>query len=289
MDGHRAGSEGQRVAAELRQRLAAAAPGRLGDAVRRIMDSVFEIVAILQPTPDELDALVQFLTDVGYATDSRRQEWVLLADVFGLSDEVMHCDRTDRPGITPSTLPGPFYRADAPHLPVGANLCRNGKGTPLQVSGQVTGPDGDPLAGAEVEVWHANAEGRYENQDPDNQPEHNLRGRFTADDEGRFQFRTVRPGGYSLPDDGPVGQLARRLGLSLDRPAHIHFAVAAPGHQRLVTAIFDGSDPAIGRDALFAAKPGLIGEFRPDGPQFTLNLVLVLDHDTPQPRTDLKG
>lgn len=287
MDGQGGASDGHQVAAELRRRLAAAPSGRLGEAVRLIMDHAFQIVATLQPTPAELDAFVQFLTDVGYATDARRQEWVLLADVFGLSDGVI-CE--DRPGTTPSTLPGPFYRADAPDLPLGADLCRNGDGRPLAVTGRVTGLSGEPLAGALVEVWHANAAGRYENQDPDNQPEHNLRGRFTTDADGSFQFRTIRPGGYSLPDDGPVGQLARRLGLSLDRPAHIHFAVTAPGHRRLVTAIFDGSDPAIGRDALFAVKPALIGTIRRDGGAFALSVSLVLDReDRTQPTPDKKG
>lgn len=287
MDGRGAALDELRVAAELRRRLAASAPGRLGDAVRLITAHAFEVLATLRPSPEELEVLVQFLTDVGYATDTRRQEWVLLADVFGLSDGVI-CE--DRPGTTPSTLPGPFYRADAPDLPLGANLCRNGDGQPLAVTGRVTSLSGQPVAGALVEVWHANTAGRYENQDPDNQPEHNLRGRFTTDADGAFHFRTIRPGGYSLPDDGPVGQLARKLGLSLDRPAHVHFAVTAPGHRRLVTAIFDGSDPAIGRDALFAVKPDLIGTIRPDGPAFALNVSLVLDREgTQQSTSDQKG
>jgi hydroxyquinol 1,2-dioxygenase len=279
MDGQSSSSEGHEVAAELRRRLSANAPQRLGEAVRLIMEHAFQVIATLRPSPDELDALVQFLTDVGYATDARRQEWVLLADVFGLTDGVFWGDRRGSPSVTPSTLQGPFYRPDAPDLALGADLCRNGNGRPLSVQGQVFGPDRQPLPGALVEVWHANAEGRYENQDPDNQPEHNLRGRFTADAQGRFHFRTIRPGGYALPDDGPVGQLARRLGLSLDRPAHIHFAVTAPGHRRLVTAIFDGADPAITRDALFAVKPALIGAF-----DRSLTVSLVLDRsDAPQP------
>jgi hydroxyquinol 1,2-dioxygenase len=275
MDGLGTASNGQGGSAEQRLRLASAAPGRLGDAVRTILGHAFDVVAKLQPSAEELDALVQFLTDVGYATDARRQEWVLLADVFGLTDAVMSRGADGR--ATPATLPGPFYRPDSPSLDLGANLCRDGDGVPLVVSGRVTGPGGEPLPGAEVEVWHANAKGRYENQDPDNQPEHNLRGRFVTDAEGGFHFRSIRPGGYSLPDDGPVGQLARRIGLSLDRPAHIHFAVTAPGYRRLVTSIFDGSDPAIGRDALFAVKPGLIGDFRAEKSGVSLSVALVLD------------
>lgn len=287
MDGQGTGSNGQGGSAEQRLRLAAAAPGRLGDAVRLILNHAYDVVATLQPSAEELDALVQFLTDVGYTTDARRQEWVLLADVFGLTDAVV--SRLAEGRGTPATLPGPFYRPDAPALPLGANLCRGGDGVPLAVSGSVTGPDGEPLAGAEVEVWHANAEGRYENQDPDNQPEHNLRGRFTADDQGRFHFRSIRPAGYALPDDGPVGQLARRIGLSLDRPAHIHFAVTAPGYRRLVTSIFDGSDPAIGRDALFAVKPGLIGDFRAEKSGVSLSVDLVLDRDDASQRSSEEG
>jgi hydroxyquinol 1,2-dioxygenase len=279
MDGQGSSSEGQDVVAELRRRLAASPPNRVGEAVRLIVDHAFQVLASLRPTPGELDALVQFLTDVGYATDARRQEWVLLADVFGLTDSVFSANQREAAGMTPSTLPGPFYRADAPDLALGSDLCRDGVGEALAVIGQVLGPNRLPIPGALVEVWHANGEGRYENQDPDNQPEHNLRGRFTADAQGRFHFRTVRPGGYALPDDGPVGQLARRLGLSLDRPAHIHFAVTATGHRRLVTAIFDGADPAITRDALFAVKPALIGTF-----DRSLTVTLVLDWDqSPQP------
>ncbi len=279
MDGRGAALDELRVAAELRRRLAASAPGRLGDAVRLITAHAFEVLATLRPSPEELEALVQFLTDVGYATDTRRQEWVLLADVFGLSDGVTSAACPDRPGITPATLPGPFYRADAPLLALGSDLCRDGQGRPLAVWGRVQGPDGEALAGAMLEVWHANGAGRYENQDPDSQPEFNLRGRFLTDEAGAFRFRTIRPGGYALPDDGPVGALARRLGLALDRPAHIHFAVSAPGYRRLVTAVFDAADPAIDRDALFAVRPGMIGQFAPDGGGFVLEVRLVLDRD----------
>ncbi len=264
------------VATELRSRIDATASDRLGQKVGMILDHALALVEELQPTEADLDAFLQFLTDVGEATDARRQEWVLLADVFGLSALVSERTSPRTKGGTLHTLPGPFYRPDAPRMKSGENLCRNGSGTQLKVEVRVTALDGSPVRGAEVEVWHANEVGRYENQDPDNQPEHNLRGRFVTDEAGRISFLTVRPGGYALPADGPVGKLARRLGMSLDRPAHIHFATTAQGYCRLVTAIFDAIDPAIARDALFAVRPPLIADFPGQGDTRPLKITLVL-------------
>ncbi len=294
MDGRPAIGGESRVAARMRAQLLAGKPnlgpedGTTGDADRpdrlklavgMILGHAFAVLDDLKPSEAEFEQLLQFLTDVGYATDARRQEWVLLADIFGFSDHVAGCGDRAESLATPSTLAGPFYRPDAPRLAHGANICRDGVGQPLSVTGRVTSTTGQPICGAEVDVWHANGEGRYENQDPDGQPEHNLRGRFVTDANGSFSFRTVRPAGYALPDDGPVGRLARRLGLSLDRPAHLHFAVTAPGHHRLVTAIFDGSDRAIDCDALSAVKPALIGTFRPEGAGHSLDVALVLVPD----------
>jgi protocatechuate 3,4-dioxygenase beta subunit len=290
MDGRQAMVGESRIAAELRARLQPSGPDRLGLAVGLILDHAFAILEELKPSEAEFEQLLQFLTDVGYVTDARRQEWVLLADVFGLSDHVAGCHARRDPAATPSTLAGPFYRPDAPRLENGANICRNGVGEPLAVTGRVTSTTGQPICSAVVDVWHANGQGRYENQDPDNQPEHNLRGRFVTDATGRFSFSTVRPAGYALPDDGPVGRLARRLGLSLDRPAHLHFAVTAAGYRPLVTAIFDGSDRAINRDALSAVKPALIGTFRPDGAGHSLDVTLALAPDVaPQANLHQKG
>jgi len=103
---------------------------------------------------------------------------------------------------------------------------------------------------------------RDEDLRADRQPEFNLRGRFRADPQGRFHFLTVKPKGYALPSDGPVGQLMSTLGLGLERPAHIHFRVSAEGFETLTTHIFDKLDPAIGRDAIFGVKPELLAEFR---------------------------
>lgn len=266
------------LAAQFAARLAAQPPSRLSQAVGALVGDLHRLAGDLRLTPAELRAALGFLTEVGHHADPRRQEWVLLADVLGLSSLVADLAAERPAGATPNTVAGPFYRADAPDLPLGANLSRDGKGTALAVTGRVTGLSGAPLPGALVEVWQANAEGKYENQEPDLQPEHNLRGRFRSDGQGRFHFLTVMPKGYALPADGPAGRLMAALGLPPDRPAHLHFRVTAAGHERLTTHIHDRDDPAIARDAIFAVKPALLADFRPDGAAggrvLTLTLVL---------------
>ncbi len=267
------------IASDFAARLGRVAPSRLGDAVGQLVAALHEIAAKIALTPEEMRTVVAFLTEAGHHADSRRQEWVLLADALGLSSLVEDMATTRPAGATPNTLAGPFYRADAPDLPNGADLSRDGKGLPLAVRGRVVTLGGAPVSGALIEVWQANGEGRYENQEPDRQPENNLRGRFRSDGQGRFNFRSVMPKGYALPSDGPVGRLIVQLGLCLERPAHIHFRVSAEGHERLTTHIFDRADPAIGRDAIFGVKPELLADFRPaegaaDGRLLDLKLVL---------------
>lgn len=246
----------------LAARLADMAPDRLGTGLATLVDALHLLVRELKVTPAEFRHLLDYLTTVGHYADARRQEWVLLADALGLSALIEEMNSPRPPGCTPNTVAGPFYRTDAPDRAYGASLSLDGRGTPLAVTGRVLSLGGAPVAGALIEVWQANGLGKYENQEPDLQPENNLRGRLRSDDLGRFAFRSVMPAGYALPSDGPVGALMRRLGLGLDRPAHIHFRVSAPGHERLTTHIFDRDDPAIGRDAVFGVKPELLAEFR---------------------------
>ncbi len=268
-------------------RLAPDTPLRLAETATAGVGMLHALVTQLRPSSEEFRIAIDFLTEVGHYADARRQEWVLFADVIGVSSLIERLNHPRPEGATPNTLAGPFYRPDVPELPLGASISRDGRGEPLVVSGRVASLDGAPLAGARVEVWQANAEGLYENQEPDRQPEHNLRGRFVADGEGRFHFATVRPKGYSLPADGPVGRLMAALGIGLERPAHIHFRVTSPGHETLTTHIFDGSDPAISRDAIFGVREGLVAEFRPAASErgrrrYTLDLNLVLCPQSPQ-------
>ena len=234
--------------------------------VRALLAAVGQVHALvtdLQPTPEEWRRVIDFVTEVGHSSDARRQEWVLLADVIGASTLVEDINAVRPEGATPNTLTGPFYRADVPDMANGANISRDGVGQPLHVTGQIAALDGAAIAQALVEVWQANSDGFYENQQPDVQPEYNLRGRFMTDANGRFAFVTVRPRGYALPEDGPVGRLLNGLGIKLERPAHLHFRVTAPDYQTLTTHVYNRADPAIGRDALFGVKPALLGDFRP--------------------------
>jgi hydroxyquinol 1,2-dioxygenase len=261
MDGGQSTYQPGTPLSDLADRLGGAVPLRLAQGLLGVVGHLHEVITDLRPTPDELKSAIDFLTDVGHSANTRRQEWVLLADVIGVSTlvEDLNCSRPK--GATPNSLPGPFYRPDAPDLQNGANLSRDGRGEPLVVTGRLATCSGDPIGGAEVEVWHANSEGLYENQEPDNQPEFNLRGRLRADAAGRFGFQTIMPKGYALPDDGPVGRLMNSLGLRLERPAHVHFRVSAPGFDVLTTHVFDRDDPAIGRDALFGVKPVFLADF----------------------------
>jgi hydroxyquinol 1,2-dioxygenase len=278
------GGEFETISAQAREfsrRLTAAGQSRLAAVAQAAVDGLHALVAELRPSGEEFRLAIDFLTEVGHYADARRQEWVLLADVLGVSSLIEDQNSLRPAGATPNTLAGPFYRADVPEMPLGGNISRDHTGEPLEVTGRIVALDGEGIGAATVEIWQANAEGLYENQEPDRQPEFNLRGRFRTDPQGRFRFTTVKPKGYTLPSDGPVGQLMSALGLGLERPAHIHFRVSAAGFETLTTHIFDRSDPAIGRDAIFGVKPELMAEFRalpPNGGKrkhaLDLNLVL---------------
>lgn len=261
MDGIPAAERDNEVFQAFAMRIGAARQDRLAQVVLTLVGRLHEVARDLDVTQDDLSGLIAFLTEVGHSTDAQRQEWVLLADVLGLSTVVDDLAHSGRRGATPSTVAGPFYRPDAPDLPDDADLCRDGRGHRVRITGQVLDLEARPVPGASVEVWHANSEGCYENQEPDRQPEYNLRGRFQTNASGQFRCQTIRPKGYTLPSDGPVGRLFEGLGLTLERPAHIHFRITAKGFAPLVTHVFDRDDPAIGRDALFAVKPDLLGEF----------------------------
>ncbi|UNB54560.1 dioxygenase [Mycolicibacterium sp. YH-1] len=214
-----------------------------------------------QLTEQEWAAAIDFLTRTGQRCDSVRQEFVLLSDVLGLSMLVETINHRTQGDSTESTVLGPFHMVESPPKALGDNIALDGKGEPCLVTGQVTGPDGEPLAGARIDVWQANAEGFYDVQQPDLQPERNLRGLFTADECGRFWFCTIVPRHYPIPVDGPVGQLLAATGRHPNRPAHVHFIVTAVGYRPVTTHLFVEDSPYLDSDAVFGVKSSLVRQF----------------------------
>ncbi len=211
-------------------------------------------------TEEEWMAGIQFLTRTGQMCDEKRQEFILLSDTLGVSmlvDAINH----RLPGeATESTVFGPFYREGAVELPMGANISQDGRGEPTVVIGRVLSTDGTPIPHALLDVWETDENGLYEQQDPE-QPEMNLRGKFRTDSEGRYFFVGIKPVSYSIPDDGPVGQMLRSLGRHPFRPAHIHMIVSAKGFVPVTTHLFVKGDKYLDSDAVFGTKDSLIVEF----------------------------
>ena len=245
------------------QRLASSKDGLLPQILTAAVQHLHNLIKEFRPSPEEWKSVIAFLTEVGHACDERRQEWVLLSDLLGASALVEEINSRRPKGATPNTVRGPFYRADAPHYPLGASISLDGIGEPLDVSGRVQDLDGHAIPNTVIETWQANAQGFYENQQPDRQPEFNLRGIFKTDKDGRFHYRTVRPAGYGVPDDGPVGMLLRQAGYPLRRPAHLHFIVRAQGFETITTHLYDGRDPHLNEDAIFGVKQELVVDFAP--------------------------
>lgn len=214
-------------------------------------------------TEVEFERAVQFLIDIGQATGPKTNEVILAADLLGVSTLValLNNPSGEESADSHAALLGPFWRANAPACPMGANLARTDcDGTPMEVCGRVFGADGRPLAGAIVDVWQADPKGLYENQDPD-QPDMNLRGRFETDADGGFFFRTVTPAGYPVPTGGPCGELLAAQRRHPYRPAHLHFMVSRPGHKVLITQVFTAEDRYLQSDPVFGVTQALVGRF----------------------------
>ena len=218
-----------------------------------VLDSLLGIIRKHEVTWDEYRAATVWMTEAG----AQGYEIPLMLDVF-LSQTVDDVNFAAQGG-TESNVEGPFYIPDAQLLERPCVLPqRDGEpGERLVFSGTVRTPDGSPLAGAMVDVWQASAAGEYSNFHP-TVPEGNLRGRLTTDGAGRFEFETIVPPSYGIPDQGATAQLLEALGRHLIRPGHIHFKVSHPGCRSLTTQIYFEGDPYIDSDVVGAVKDSLV-------------------------------
>jgi protocatechuate 3,4-dioxygenase beta subunit len=240
--------------------MANAPNARLKQVMTSLITHLHAFVREVELTEEEWIKGIQFLTRTGQMCDDKRQEFILLSDVLGVSMLVDAINHRLPDGATESTVTGPFYREGAPELPLGATISQDGRGEPTVYIGRVLSTTGSPIPGALLDVWETDENGLYEQQDP-NQPDMNLRGKFRTDSEGRYFFIGIKPVSYSIPDDGPVGQLLRSLGRHPFRPAHTHLRISADGFTPVTTHLFVKGDPYLDSDAVFGTKDSLIVDF----------------------------
>lgn len=233
---------------------------RLRFVLESLVTHLHDFVRETELTHDEWRKGLELLFDAGNISSPERNEFVLFSDVLGVSSlvDMIHSS----PDVTPSSVLGPFHVLGAPQLDVGGDMLGDNEGAAVVVAGKVLSDNAEPIAGAVLEIWQTADNGLYSGQDAE-QPEYNLRARMTTDVDGRYLFSTVRPAPYTVPEDGPVGELLRATGRQPWRPSHLHFIVTAPGHKTLVTEVFPSDDPYLDKDAVFGVREKLVMDYQP--------------------------
>ena len=248
------------LTASVLARVESAADPRFKEEMAGLIRHLHDFVREVELTEVEWFEFIKFLTATGQKCDGKRQEYILLSDVLGVSMLVDAINHRRPRGATENTVLGPFYVHGAPEIRNGDDMAAGWKGEPTYVTGRVVDGAGKPIRGALLDIWQSSADGRYDVQLSDTGGKQ-LRARLRADDEGRFRFRTIKPTPYPVPTDGPVGLILERMGRHPMRPAHLHFIVSAPGYETVVTHIFVKGDPYLGSDVVFGVKDSLVVEF----------------------------
>lgn len=260
----------QDVTAAALAAMARTADPRMREIMVGLVRHLHRFVRETRLTEAEFREATAILAEMGRLTNDTHNEFVLMAGSLGVSSLVCLLNNGDDGNTeTDQSLLGPFWRLNSPRVENGGSIVRSDTpGAPLFVSGRVIDKAGRPVAGAEVDVWHASPVGLYENQDPE-QADMNLRGKFLTDADGRFAFRSVMFVGYPIPTDGVVGRLLKAQGRHPFRPAHLHALIFSPGFKVLISQVYDPADPNIDSDTQFGVTRALIGNF--------------VRHDTPHP------
>jgi hydroxyquinol 1,2-dioxygenase len=238
---------------------------RLREVMQSAIKHLHGFVSDVKPTGAEWFKAIQFLTAIGHKCDDKRQEFILASDVMGVSMLIDDINNRRVDGATPSTVEGPFHIPDAPEVAHGADMAKGAPGIPCFVTGTVRGLSGEPVGGAILDLWQTDGEGLYEEQRRTAEPW--MRGVYRSKPDGSYSIRTVAPISYTIPMDGPIGEFFGRTTMSHMRPAHIHFAISAPGYHGVVTHLFQKGDEYIENDVVYGVKAPLVVAFvkRPPG------------------------
>jgi len=249
---------------------------RTREIVAALIKHLHAFIREVRLTEEEFEKAVQFIAKLGQMTDDKHNEVVLMAGSLGVSSLVCLLNNGNK-GQTETTanLLGPFWRMNSPATQNGASIVRSPTpGPAIFVNCTLKDTNGKPIEGAEVDVWHSSPEGFYEQQDPKQAPM-NLRGKFMTDAQGHFGFRSVKPAGYPIPINGPVGDLVRAGKRHNFRPAHLHFLIFKEGFKTLISQIYVNDDDKLETDVQFGVTKALIGDY--------------VRHDGPAPAPDVKG
>lgn len=232
---------------------------RLREVMVSLVKHLHSFIREVRLTEEEWGTAIGFLTEAGHITDDVRQEFILLSDTLGASMQTINVNNQSYKGATEATVFGPFFVEDAPGIELGGDLAFGAPGEPCWVEGTVTDTDGNPLAGARIEVWEADEEGLYDVQ-YDAAKRAGRAHLFSAADGG-YRFWSLTPTPYPIPNDGPVGKMLDAVGRSPLRASHLHFMVSHEGSRTLVTHIFPEGDPIGRKDTVFGVKDSLIKRF----------------------------
>jgi hydroxyquinol 1,2-dioxygenase len=232
---------------------------RLKELMRALTRHLHAFVREVRLTEPEWQRAIEFLTATGHITDERRQEFILLSDVLGLSMQTVTVNNEAYRDATEATVFGPFFVEDAPRIPLGGDIAGGAPGEPCWVEGVVTDTSGQPVPDARIEVWEADDDGFYDVQYGDSRVA--ARGRLHTGSDGAYRFWAITPTPYPIPHDGPVGRLLDATGRSPMRASHLHFMVEAPGLRTLVTHIFVRGDSRLEADSVFGVRDSLVRDF----------------------------
>jgi hydroxyquinol 1,2-dioxygenase len=289
------------ITAAVQSEIARAPNPRFREIMAAAVHHLHAFVRETKLTEAEFQQACGYIAKAGQLTNPSHNEVVLAAGSLGVSSLVCLQNNVGR-GETETTanLLGPFWRMDSPRTENGGSIVRSPTpGDPIFVRVSVNDAAGRPVAGAEVDVWHASTEGYYENQDPA-QAEMNLRGKFTTDANGVIRFRSVKPSGYPIPVNGPVGDLLRAQGRHNLRPAHLHFLIYKSGFKTQFSQVYSSDDPNLETDVQFGVTQALVGRYvrheneppAPDvtGPWYSLEHAFVIEAgEAKLPRPPITG
>jgi len=232
---------------------------RLREVMTSLVTHLHAFAKDVNLTHAEWEQGISFLERTGDISDAERHEFVLLSDVLGLSSLVDMIN--SRPEGTSSSVLGPFHISGSPELAIGGDLKADFPGQVLLAQGVVKNVKGEPIEGATLDIWQTAPNGLYSSQDPA-QDTYSFHGLQTTQSDGRYAFTTVRPVEYTVPTDGPVGEILTACGRHPWRPSHLHFIVKAEGYRSLVTEVFPEDDPYLDQDTVFGVREDLVMRYQ---------------------------